>query len=233
MQHPIEEEASGDPLAHRPALEIGKRHDHRVHVPRLDLAGERLEGQHASTLLQVASTRPAAPGHSGVTYAAVIPPSTTSAEPVTKDASSDARNSAATAISSGTTEPADRDVHEPALPSGRVGQQPRQQRRLDGSWADRVGPDAPAGVLDRHLAGDGQHAALGGRIRRAARWPRPSAHERRHVHDGASTRIEHGGNSGAAPEPDTLEVDLHDLGARSPVGCRGARRRRRERSPRC
>ncbi len=98
VQHVIEEEGAGHPLADRSPLQIGKRHDHGVHVTRLNLMGKGFQGQHASTLTQ---PRPAVQRYSGVTYAAVIPPSTTSADPVMNEDSSEARNRAARAISSG------------------------------------------------------------------------------------------------------------------------------------
>ena len=48
----VEEERPGDPLAHRPTLEVGEGHDHGVDVARLDLVGERLEREHVCTLTQ-------------------------------------------------------------------------------------------------------------------------------------------------------------------------------------
>ena len=52
----------------------------------------------------------------------------------------------------GLPEPAHRDVHEPPLAPRRVGQELREQRRLDRPRAQGVAPDALARVLDRDLA---------------------------------------------------------------------------------
>ena len=50
VEHVLEEERSGHPLADRPALEVGEGHHDGVDVPRADLVRQRLEREHACTL---------------------------------------------------------------------------------------------------------------------------------------------------------------------------------------
>ena len=106
----------GDPLADEPALQVGERDEHGVDRARCRSPPS------SSSAVSIPRTRHAAHGslsYSGVTYAAVMPPSTTSDAPVMNDASSDARKSAAFASSSALPEPAHRDVHHPPGAAGR------------------------------------------------------------------------------------------------------------------
>src|SRR5262249_60400500 len=73
----------------------GEHDEHGVDRARVDEVVELLDREHAA-----ARHAPYVIGSSGVTYAAVMPPSTTSDAPVMNDESSDARNSAALASSS-------------------------------------------------------------------------------------------------------------------------------------
>src|SRR6266542_2756142 len=87
----VEEVVAGHALAHEPALEVGEGDEHRVDVASAYLFAKGVEPQRAAHVVSLA--------YSGVTYAAEMPPSTTSAAPVMNDESSQARNRAARAIS--------------------------------------------------------------------------------------------------------------------------------------
>ncbi len=63
-EHVFEEEGARDALSHRPTLQVGEGHDDRVDVAGLDLAGQRLECEHQST---VAQGTPTVQPYSGVT----------------------------------------------------------------------------------------------------------------------------------------------------------------------
>ncbi len=125
--------------------------------------------------------------------------------------SSDARNSAARAISSG----------RPSRPMGMCTS--RRWRRSGsasssasrgvsmGPGTDGVGPDAPAGVLHGQLAGEGQHAALRRRVGHLRGGRAHQGHERGHVHDRTAAGVEHGRDRGPAAQPHALQVHVHDL----------------------
>src|SRR4029078_12686861 len=92
--HLLAPEVAGDALADESPLKIGEPDEDRVDVAAAGALFELARAQHSPHLHHVGPRR-----YSGVTYAAVIPPSTTSAEPVMNNESSDARNSAAFANS--------------------------------------------------------------------------------------------------------------------------------------
>ena len=140
----------------------------------------------------------------------MIPPSTTIDDPVTNEASSEARKRAALAISSG-------------RPNRPMGMWVRRRWRLAGS-ANRsasngvsIGPGHSElaripcrGVLHGQLPGERQHAALAGRVGHLGRRRPDQGHEGGHVDDRSSARGQHGRHRGAAPEPHPFQVDLHD-----------------------
>jgi hypothetical protein len=98
-------------------------------------------------------------------------------------------------------------VHEPALSPGRVGEQLREQRRVDRARAQRVAPNPAAGVLDGDFAGHGEDGALRrgvGGLRRRRPQPRD---ERRDVDDRAAARGGHRRNAEFAPERHAFHVD--------------------------
>ena len=169
--------------------------------------------------------------------------------PVTNDASSDARNSAADAISSGRPK-------RPSLCASRYlsGSQPMppitdaEHRRVDEAGADAVHADADPAVVDRHVLGEQHDAALRRVVRAAALGaldpldardvddaPRALRH-----HRGAAractrgtclrgSRGSHGSNSSSStmctgPPPATPAAVHHDVEA--------TRARRRPRRPR-
>ena len=138
-----------------------------------------------------------------------MPPSTTRAEPVMNEDSSDARNSAARAISSG----------RPSRPMGMCTSRRCRRTGSASSSASRgvsigpghsgVGPDARPGVLDGQLTGEGEDAPLRRRVGHLRRRRPHQGHERGHVHDGAAARVDHGRDRRPAAEPHPLQVDLH------------------------
>jgi hypothetical protein len=100
------------------------------------------------------------------------------------DESSEARNSTAPAISSGSP------------------------KRPIGTCTRRVDPDTLAGELHPELAGHRQDAALGRRVGDLAGRRAHHGHERRGVDDRAAPLLEHVGQRGLAAQVDRREVDL-------------------------
>jgi hypothetical protein len=122
--------------------------------------------------------------YSGVTYAAVMPPSTISDAPVMKEESSEARNSAAFASSSA----------RPSLPMG--------------MWTKRVATDPRPGVLDGDLSRHREHGTLRARVGRLGCGRAHPCDERCDVDDGTAAGVEHRRHPVLTAERDALHVDV-------------------------
>ena len=137
------------------------------------------------------------------------PPSTTSAWPLTNEASSEARNSAAAATSSGCARRAragGRRRSARARSRSRAGRR-RRHRRLDEARADAVHADAAPAVVDREVARQQHHAALRGVVGAAA-LEALEPFDAREVHDAAAALLEHRAEHVLADEERALQVDV-------------------------
>ena len=172
-----------------------------------------------------------------------MPPSTSNDWPVMNDDSSEARNSAPLAISSGLAEAPHRDVHQPALALVLVVQVLGQQRREHRSGAQRVGPQALAGVDDGDLPGHRQHRPLGGRVGDLGGGGPQVGHEAGHVDDGRSRPAtgglvrrhggEHGRDAVLAAQGHARDVDVERQVPHVGAGVGRHRRRPPGRRRRC
>ena len=108
-------------------------------------------------------------------------------------------------------EAAHRHVHEAALALGLVGQELGEQRREHRSGAQRVGPDALAGVDHGDLAGHRQHRTLRRRVGDLRRRRAHVGDERGDVDDAAATGVEHRRDAVPAAAGDAGDVDVEGL----------------------
>ena len=125
------------------------------------------------------------------------------------DDSSEARNSTAFAISSGSPKRPIGHVHEAARgPLGVLGEQLLEQRGVHRAGAQRVDAHALAGELHAELAGHREHAALGRGVGDLRGRRAHHRDERRGVDDRAALLLEHVGQRGLAAQVDAGQVDL-------------------------
>ena len=129
-----------------------------------------------------------------------------------KEASSEARNSTAAAISSGRAKRPSGCMAATArrLPSGSGSavEQPLDHGGARGARADAVDPDAVRRVVHRHLAGELHHPALGrpvGGVGRPAEQPGDGGG----VDDRPPARPHHGRQRRAGDQEDPLQAHLH------------------------
>ena len=138
-----------------------------------------------------------------------MPPSTRNVLAVMNEESSEARNSTALAISSGSPKrPIGTCTSRRAARSGSLANRSRSSGVLTGPGAQRVDPDALAGELHAQLAGHREHPALGGRVGDLRGRRAHHRHERGGVDDRPTTLLQHVGERGLAAQVDAGEVDL-------------------------
>ena len=140
-----------------------------------------------------------------------MPPSTRKVAPFTYEDSSDARKSAARAISARLRQPSHRHVDQAPRARGGLAQQILEQRRVDRAGAQRVGADPAPRVLDRDLARHREHAALARRVGDLRGRRAHHRHEGRGVDDRAAARAQQRRDPVLAAEEDALQVHAHHL----------------------
>ena len=190
-----------------------------IMTPTIGQAVGRIRESTMSRGCRGVTARVAARRYSGVTYAAVSPPSTRNVAPLTYDDSSAGEEQRRVGDLSRRREPAHRQVDAPPLVRGGVvGEQAHEQRRLHRPGAQRVDANALARELHRELATHREHRALRRCVPDLRRRGAHQRHERRDVDHRAATTLEQMGDAVLAAEEHAFGVDGLDAVLRVGLG---------------
>ncbi len=85
-----------------------------------------------------------------------------------------------------------------------------QKRRFDPAGADGIDADAQSRIFDCGDLGQADNTVLGGRVG-CCKWQSNRTEGGRHVDDGPSAALQHGGNFMLHAVEDAVQVDVHQV----------------------